>query len=455
MSSTVTSITAQSNTLFTGLSDTLQIDTTVPDVGNVDLNFDIPDLPTDSFTAHKIPAALSVDDLTSGVVGGTGIFDKLMSAVNAHIKEQADKGRLTTSEFGAVYLGGLQATLDSSVQFLLGRDRATWEAIGLRANALTAAVGLVRAKAEVVTAKYAAVNQKMVAGRVAIEAHTARASYAGSKLNLSATFQQVLHSEAETGLVEEQYDSARADTKDTLRDGITPIGGIRHVQKLTAEAQRELTHSQAQLTNEQYETARAQTKNTLSDGTAIGGLVGVEKQTAEANRQLVMEQVDTARGQTKNTTQQGTPIVGLVGAQIKLADWQGKLAEEQCDTARAQTKETLSTGQPVSGIASVEKALKQAQVKLVSEQYESQRGQTRGTLSTGETVAGVMGAQKALYEQQTISYRHDSMHKGVKAMLDTWTTRKSLDDGVAVPLTVEVTAINTAMTAYQEAIGIK
>lgn len=449
MTSTVTTVTAQSNTLFTGLTDALAIDTTLPPVGNVDLDFDVGNIVLDDLSGLGVPTQLTLDELTTGAIDGTGVFDVVMRAVSAHLQEQAQKNRITGADYARTYLGALESTLAQSVNFLLGRDRATWEAISLRQNALAAAVSVARAKADLVTAKYTAIAQKLTAARVQVEAYTARAEYATSKLGLSVSYQGILQSEAQTGLINENYDTARADTKDTLRDNVTPIGGMKSIQKQTAQKQMELVTAQSLLTNEQYEAARAQTKNTLSDGTAIAGLVAVEKQTAEAQRQLVTEQVDTARAQTKSTTLQGQQIVGLVGAQITLADYQGRLAGEQYETARAQVRDTLSTGEAIKGLVATEKQIKGAQVELVKEQTDSQRAQTKLTLQNGTTVSGLLGAQRELTMEQITSYRRDAMHKAVKMMADTWVTRKSLDDGVLVPVALDNTALNTAVAKYQ------
>ena len=53
---------------------------------------------------------------------GTGVFDKLMSAVNKNIEIQYQKGRITGSDYAQVYTQSLQATLQQAVEFLLRKD---------------------------------------------------------------------------------------------------------------------------------------------------------------------------------------------------------------------------------------------------------------------------------------------------------------------------------------------
>ena len=70
---------------------------------------------------------IEITDLTNGSNvnqewQGTGVFDKLMSAVNKNIEIQYQKGRITGSDYAQVYTQSLQATLQQAVEFLLRKD---------------------------------------------------------------------------------------------------------------------------------------------------------------------------------------------------------------------------------------------------------------------------------------------------------------------------------------------
>ena len=63
-------------------------------------------------------------DLTNGsLVGnewvGTGVFDKLMEAVNKNIESQYLKGRITGVNYAEVYLGAIQSVIAQSAQYIL------------------------------------------------------------------------------------------------------------------------------------------------------------------------------------------------------------------------------------------------------------------------------------------------------------------------------------------------
>lgn len=62
-------------------------------------------------------ADIQLDSITNDA--GTGVFDKLMAAVNAQIESQYLNNRITGSDYANVYLGGMQAVLQQSMQFAL------------------------------------------------------------------------------------------------------------------------------------------------------------------------------------------------------------------------------------------------------------------------------------------------------------------------------------------------
>jgi len=75
-------------------------------------------------------AEINVSDLTAGEgsLTGTGVFDELMKASEAHIQHEYSRGRIKGTDYATVYLGGLQAVMDRSLQFLLQQQRTDLEA---------------------------------------------------------------------------------------------------------------------------------------------------------------------------------------------------------------------------------------------------------------------------------------------------------------------------------------
>lgn len=482
MSRTIPEVATDANLLYSSLTGDLDIDFDLP---SLDLPTDF-DLPVDDPSLDDIPA-LTVEELTTKSVDGTGVFDVLMGAVNAQLTEQHQKGRITGGDFAKVYMGSLTAVLQFGTQFLLSRDRARLENRQIVESIKLAQTQRVRAIADVHIARGQIQQLKVNLVESELKMHTAGNEYALSKMSLVNSYNEGLVTQANIELIGEQVevqraqtwdthldgtpitgilgkqkslidaqmqtqkeelDTARANTKDTLLDG-TPVSGLVALEKSIKEATMVHMEQQGLLVKEQVEIAHAQVADTQTDGmTAYKGLLKLDKEIKEGQMELTREQVEAARAQTQDTLTTGGPILGLVGIEKMIKTAQKLLMEEQVDAQRASTKDTLTAGGPIKGMTAVEKDLKQAQSKYVLEQYETQRGQTRGTLSTGETVIGLVGAQTKLYEQQIVSYKRDAESKGVKMLLDTWTARKTIDDGVAVPANIDTAAINSALAKY-------
>lgn len=121
-----------------------------------------------------IPNEIEIDDLTQGIVGGTGVFDKLMSSASSHIQEELDAGRITNREYSEIYTAALNQSMAIGVQFLLGKQKTYFQDL----------------------------------------------------------------------LLQQQLETERAKTQDTLSDGVTPVTGIIGKDKEVKEAQKELYEEQ-------------------------------------------------------------------------------------------------------------------------------------------------------------------------------------------------------------------
>lgn len=72
---------------------------------------------------------LGVDDITNGRVlnnewAGTGVFDKLVAAINDNIDLQYQKGRIKGADYANVYLGTMQSVLQSSIQYSMAEKES-------------------------------------------------------------------------------------------------------------------------------------------------------------------------------------------------------------------------------------------------------------------------------------------------------------------------------------------
>lgn len=89
------------------------------------------------------------------------------------------------------------------------------------------------------------------------------------------------------------------------------------------------------------------------------------------------------------------------------------------------------------------------QRKLVKEQMESQLAQTLDVRTDSAAVSGLIKTQKDLYKQQIDSYKRDAETKVGKLLIDTWTTQKTVDEGLTAPTQVSNANLDTLITALR------
>lgn len=89
------------------------------------------------------------------------------------------------------------------------------------------------------------------------------------------------------------------------------------------------------------------------------------------------------------------------------------------------------------------------QRKLVKEQMESQLAQTLDVRTDSAAVSGLIKTQKDLYKQQIDSYKRDAETKVGKLLIDTWTTQKTVDEGLTAPTQVSNANLDTLISALR------
>lgn len=453
---TIGEVGTDANTIYTTLTTDLVLNLNLPEI-TVDLPLTFPDWPDEP--ADIEVTALTIEELTEGVVGGAGVFDSLMTAITAHLTLQHEKGRITGADYAKVYMGSINAVMQYGVQFLLGKDRVFLENKQIQAALRLAHTQHLKGLLDLQMAKVDLQRAQFMNSEARIKAYIARNQYADSKMGLVTSFQGIHTAIGQSKLVFEQYEAERGKTKNTLESGATITGlvgneimlsearvqtqveerdtiraqtkdlilidgvptavngviGIDKDLKLATVAEME---NRALLTLEQVETQRAQTKETLTTGATIAGLTGLEKQIKTAQTVLSYQQAYAEMANVRDTLSAiaGDPssgtfsptVGGMVRAEIDLKAAQKDLTVEQVATQIAQTKDTLDgLLTPVAGIARAERELKEAQTKLVEEQYETQRAQTRELMSDGVTTIGGLTAleKKIKTAQVTQAYQ--------------------------------------------------
>ena len=230
------------------------LDFSVPSVDFDSNAFEIPESLADAL--KNTPEQLTVSTLTDCTIDGNGCFDKVMTALKAHLNLEYEAGRITGAEYTKAYIASMQGALQFSVQYLLGKDNAYFTSLGSQATALRANIDAYTAKVQLAIAQ--------------AQAHQNKAEYANKVLALSATEEQVQLVDAQTENAIKQSNLITAQTAHTTKQ----TDAIDNQMNLV-DAQTETQKQQKQLLLEQTEQAHAQISDTRLDGnTPVSGYTG-------------------------------------------------------------------------------------------------------------------------------------------------------------------------------------
>lgn len=227
-------------------------DITLPEVDLDDPLFAIPGDPETSAIYADIDR-ITNEELTEKDINGDGTFDTIMGGFRAQLLEEFSKNRISGAEYTKAFVALTESAMSNAVQFLVARDNAFWQAATAQAQAVTARVGLATAKVQLAIAQMQAMN--------------ARAEYALTKLKLATE-------DAQYGQIKFQVDNLLPLQGDQLTAQITGIDKQNAVLDYQLATQ---LPAQTALVNEQKEAARAQTLDTRSNNDPVTGVLGKQK----------------------------------------------------------------------------------------------------------------------------------------------------------------------------------
>lgn len=280
----------------------------------------LPDFPASPALDIELPGALPTDltqvvdepnvtELTSGAVAGDGVFDRIMSALNAHIESQYLKGIITQSDVAKVYVAAIETAFPQAVQFMLTSQQAFWQTKLIQIQTQNAWLERAKLNAEIQTARLIAYKAQADAYTAQVNATTARATYANAKMALVSTLQQINSAETTEAVNQANYDAAYVQTHSTLPGGGV-IGGMAEKDLSLKQEQIETQNAQQILLGAQTNVQRAQTYNTNTDGSSVLGIIGVQKD-------LYNQQIESYEQDAKN---KGVKVVADLWTSAKALD---------------------------------------------------------------------------------------------------------------------------------------
>lgn len=369
----------------------------------VDLTGTAYQLPPQTGELYNDVDKLTNADLTSGTIGGAGTFDVIMASVHAHLKGEFDKQRITGDQYAKAYIELTTAALGTASQYLLGRDQAYWAAVLTQSQARAAEIEAVTAGVQLETSK----AQLQIAF---YEAYRSEAEYALSKMKLATE-------DAQFCLIKAQTDTARYNLDNMLPEQLAQL------QYTTASIMP------AQLAGMTADTAIKTYQLNTTMPTQVADIIA---ETAIKTYQVGTFLPSQVSGILAETDIKEYQLATFLPAQVS-----GIVVDNQMKTYQYTNFMPVQLEGIQADTAIKEYNLSDMlpqQKTLLQEQTEVQRAQTMDTRTDGLTnIEGAVGKQKDLYDQQIDSYIKDAQYKVAKMFLDSWITRKTIDEGIAVP----------------------
>lgn len=394
---------------------------------------------------------LDMKELTTGK-GGTGVFDVLMNTVAEHIQDEYDKGRIRGPEYSQVYLGGLQATLATSVQYLtgsktLGIEIANQEKQGLLIEAqikqinadvetrLPAEVESIRTNTEKVREEIALVSlqgNQLVAQTTQVSAQTQltnkqvdqlTAELAKIPVEVELLQKQVLNATAQNALTTAQTEGV------TLQNSKVPQE-IAILEKEVLQADAKLALMTSQKDQAAYDLAN-KSPIEVANMTKQGANLDAQKDLTVAQTNQAVEQlkrmpydIEEIQARIANMSKQNLLLekdYELRIGQLAIQEKQLLLSEAELEVKRQEIQVQL---------AAIDS--QKAQALLYAQKVQTEKAQTEGDIAKD---GSVLGANVAVLMAQAEGYTSDKLQKATKILVDTWNVRRNTDDATSANTT--------------------
>lgn len=371
-------------------------------------------------------AALTIDDLTTGIPTGTGVFDVLMKVAKEHIQEEYAKGRIKGTEYSQVYLGSMQAILQSALTFVLTKQKSDLEAQLLEAQIALEAKKLLQADAEI-----ALVNAQISKTNAEIQLVNAQITKMQQEADLVAEH-----------ILSEQKNRQRIDAE------ILNLGA----QKFQIEAQTALLGSQ---------------KGKVDQDILIGAqqlLIATEQVITEQKKHL-QQDAEIALIDKQVLTEAAKPA--QIAAETSFTTVKSNLtAAEKLLTDQkiinAVTEELVLQGQKCKLNAEFDNLVEQklltaanttktnSEISLLNQKKVTEQAQVS---ALGVDADSIIGRQKSLYQRQADGYLRDAEQKAAKMAVDAWIAQHTNANLSSAGTHLDVAGISAMVGKMMQGIG--
>lgn len=437
------------NALFIALTTDASFTLPTLDIESTDFDF-----PT---TQYPSTSQLTEADLTSRTVGGSGLFDGLMESIGAQLTAEFEAGRITAKEYSTSYVALSQSAMSSAVQYLLQKDQQYWQAELIKQQAAAAELGVIQAKLQVEQLKAQVIQTRMSASSMAAE-------YSLNKMRLATEEANINLVEAQKDLAASQKSQVDYQTSTVLPAEVSRVN--KQVDVDTAQISRinyevaNVLPAQVSQTNKQVDQITEQITQIAAEKLRIDAQTdNIEYDTNSikpAELSLLNKRVEIGSSEvslaTANVSKTNYETQSLLPAQKAKIDKDAAQVDYQTNNLLVSQK--LNVDEDTAVKQYQKDYLMPAQKDNYEEQTEAHRAKTLDTRTDGTTaVSGSMGKQKALHDEQITAYKRDAEAKAVKMILETWITRKTVDEGTNLPSELDTSALNTLLSEMKTNLG--
>lgn len=409
---------------------------------------------------------LDIKELTTAEIGGTGVFDVLMKTTALHIRAEYDANRITGPEYSQVYLGGLQATLATSVQYLneakllgirIKNEEKQGELIAAQTKLAEAQANQVKLETELklpaevenikATTLLTDTNRDRVKEEMKLipkqgDMLTAQIGQVGKQTELvnvqiDQLTQELAKIPVEVQILEKQLEGqmAQIDLTKAQTEGVELSNTKIPKEIVLLEKQSLQADSAIALTTAQKDQIIAETSTRLP--------VEVENLTKQGNnlaKQAAMTEAQTA--QITEQTKRFPYDIEEIQARIANMSKQTLIAEKDIELKQGQLElqeKQLLLSQAELEVKKQELEVQraavlsqQAQAELYTQKVKTEKAQTEGSVAQP---GSVLGANVAVLMAQADGYTSDKLQKATKILVDTWNVRRNSDDGTEANVT--------------------
>lgn len=210
---------------------------------------------------------ITIDSLTTGALNGTGVFDALMRAAKVHLDGEFNADRIRGPEYSTVYLGQLESSMSTALNFLATRQKIGLEAQLLELQVELAGVEIQKANATLLQIEAQTELIKQQKDNAAVENAVLMAQECKLRAEYDLTLQTTAKAAGETALLAQKHATERAQVLGTGVDEDSVVGRQKRLyQAQTDGFTRDAEQKTAKLLIDTWSARRMSDDGTQVDG---------------------------------------------------------------------------------------------------------------------------------------------------------------------------------------------